>query len=107
MHHTMKYTMALSLLGLALWAHPALAVTATGFLGDDVIARGYNSLTQVWIPTIALGGLIGLVINCFAGFVRIGTKIVGFLFGVILLAGGLPLIASYSGGTLATSFILP
>ena len=107
MQHTMTRMVGMGLLVLVLWASQALAVTATGFLGDDVIARGYNSLTQVWIPTIALGGMIALVINCFGGFVRIGTKIVGFLFGIILLAGGLPLIASYSGGTLATSFILP
>jgi hypothetical protein len=107
MQHTLTRTGALGLLVLALWASQALAVTSTGFMGDDVIARGYNSMTQVWIPTIALGGIIGLVINCFAGFVRIGTKVVGFLFGIILLAGGLPMIASYSGGTLATSFILP
>jgi hypothetical protein len=97
----------LSLVVVLVWAHAAGAVTSTGFMADDVVSRAYNSLLQVWIPTIALGGLIGLVINFFAGFVRIGTKIAGFLFGIILLAGGLPLLASYSGGTIATSFILP
>ncbi len=103
----MQRAVWMSLCVLVVWVSGAHAVTPTGFMADDVVSRAYNSLLQVWIPTIALGGLIGLVINFFAGFIRIGTRIAGFLFGMILLAGGLPLLSQYAGGTLATSFILP
>jgi hypothetical protein len=51
--------------------------------------------------------LIGLVINMFVGFFQIGPKVVGFIFGAALLAGGLPVVASLVGGNLVTALILP
>jgi hypothetical protein len=87
----------------------ALAATATftRLPVDALAVQFFNSLTHVWIPIIALTALIGLVINMFVGFFQIGPKVVGFIFGAALLAGGLPVVSSMVGGNLVTALIVP
>jgi hypothetical protein len=94
---------------LALAQGTALAATATFTkLPVDALAVQFmSSLTNVWIPIITMIALIGLVINMFVGFFQIGPKVVGFIFGAALLAGGLPVVASLVGGNLVTALILP
>ena len=60
----------------------------------------------MWIPIIALIALIALVINMFFGFFQIGPRIVGFVFGCSILAGGLPLVSTLFGGNLVTGLLL-
>lgn len=103
----MRPRIALTLATLLL---PTLAQAATATFTslpvDGLAVSFFQSLTQVWIPIIALSALIGLVINMFVGFFQIGTKVVGFIFGISLLAGGLPLLSSLFGGGLVTALVL-
>lgn len=94
---------------LALSHSAVLAATAqmTSLPVDQLAVTFFNSLINVWIPIVALVALIGLVINMFFGFFQIGPRVVGFVFGCALLAGGLPLMSTLFGGNLVTSLILP
>jgi hypothetical protein len=94
--------------GLLLAASPAGAITPTGFMPgvENTVANAYNSVVGVWIPAISFAALFGLVLNCFFAWVRIAIKVVGLLFGIFGLGAGLPWLASISGGTIATSFVL-
>jgi hypothetical protein len=94
---------------LALSQSAALAATAqmTSLPVDQLAVTFFNSLINVWILIVALVALIGLVINMFFGFFQSGPRVVGFVFGCALLAGGLPLMATLFGGNLVTSLILP
>jgi hypothetical protein len=87
----------------------AWAITATGFMPgvENAMANAYNSATGVWIPALSFAALVGLCLNCFFGFVRIATRALGLLFGIFGLGAGLPWLAQISGGTIATSFLLP
>jgi hypothetical protein len=78
----------------------------TGLPVDDIAVKFFDSLVNVWIPIIAMVALIGLVVNMFVGFVQIGAKVVGFCFGIALLAGGLPVLSTIFGGKLATALVL-
>jgi hypothetical protein len=102
-------TAVLTAATLALMQGVALAATAqlTQLPVDALAVKFFNSLTNVWIPIIALIAMIGLVINRFFGFFQIGPKVVGFVFGCSLLAGGLPLLSSMFGNKLMTALILP
>jgi hypothetical protein len=106
--HTQS-TAVLTAATLVLTQGVAFAATAqlTQLPVDALAVKFFNSLTNVWIPIIALTALIGLVINMFLGFFQIGPKVVGFVFGCSLLAGGLPLLASMFGNKLVTALILP
>jgi hypothetical protein len=99
----------LAALSLTLMQGTAVAATATftRLPVDALAVQFFNSLTNVWIPIIALKALIGLVINMFVGFFQIGPKVVGFIFGAALLAGGLPVVSSMVGGNLVTALIMP
>jgi hypothetical protein len=90
-------------------ATPAFAIQSTGFMPgvESTITNAYNSVTGVWIPALSFAALIGLCLNCFFGFVRIATRALGLLFGIFGLGAGLPWLAQLSGGTIATSFLLP
>jgi hypothetical protein len=90
-------------------ATAALAATAkfTSLPVDDLAVKFFDSLVNVWIPIVGLTALIGLVINMFVGFMQIGARVVGFVFGVSLLAGGLPLLKTIFGNNLVTALILP
>src|SRR5262245_9623791 len=90
-------------------ATTALAAAAqfTALPVDALAVKFFNSLVNVWIPIVGLSALIGLVINMFVGFMQIGARVVGFVFGVSLLAGGLPLLKTIFGGQLVTALILP
>ena len=90
---------------LILWTAQALAVTATGFAGDEIVARAYNSFTQVWSPVIALTALLGLIGALYTGH-RIGSKVVGLIFIIVLLGGGLPYLSQWSGGSIAAGATL-
>jgi len=105
----MKKYAVLTALVVLCTAHAALAISPTGFMPgvESAVASAYNSATQVWVPAISYAALLGLVINLFFGFVRLATKVVGILFGVFLLGGSLPWLASATGGAIATSFVLP
>jgi|ERR1043166_5678008 hypothetical protein len=94
------------LVGILLSASTAYAVTATGFAGDDVAARAYNSFVNVWIPIIVLICLGGVVGALYTGH-RIAPKTAGFLFIIILLGGGLTYISAMSGGAIASGAELP
>jgi hypothetical protein len=60
----------------------------------------------VWIPAISFAALFALCLNCYFGFIRIASRVVGLLFGIFGLGAGLPWLAQISGGTIATSFTL-
>ncbi len=94
---------------LVLLPNVAMAATAqmTSLPVDQLAVTFFNSLINVWIPIVALVALIGLEINMFFGFFQIGPRLVGFVFGCALLAGGLPLMSTLFGGNLVTSLILP
>lgn len=96
----MKKVLGVTILLLALMASHAAAVTGTGFAGDDLVARAYSSFTQVWIPVIALAALLGVIGALYAGH-RVAAKVVGAVFIIVLLGGGLPYLASLSGGAIA------
>jgi hypothetical protein len=87
----------------------ALAATAqfTALPVDALAVKFFDSLVNVWIPIVGLTALIGLVLNMFIGFAQIGARVVGFVFGVSLLAGGLPLLKTIFGSNLVTALILP
>jgi hypothetical protein len=105
------YTRPVVMLALtcALWAAGAEAATSkfTSLPVDDLAVKFFDSLVNVWIPIVALVALIGLVINMFVGFVQIGAKVVGFVFGMSILAGGLPLLSTIFGGKLVVALIIP
>ena|ERR1043165_325534 len=82
------------------------SVTATGFAGDEIVARGYNSFVNVWVPVIALVCLGGVIGALYVGH-RIAPKTAALLFIIILLGGGLPLLSSLSGGAIASGTELP
>jgi hypothetical protein len=97
----MKRFLGLLVLSVARTTH---AVTPTGFLGDNFVASGYNSLVGVYIPVICLALIIGMVIALGAGWGRhLGSKVIGGIFAILLLGGGLSWASSISGGTIATS----
>jgi hypothetical protein len=96
----MKKVLGLTLLLVALAATRVLAVTATGFAGDDIAARAYNSFTQVWVPIIALIALGGVIGALYTGH-RVAAKVAGLVFIIVLLGGGLPYLSQWSGGTIA------
>jgi hypothetical protein len=102
---------ALLLFGLYSLCCPysSFAITATGFMPgvESAVANAFNSVVGVWIPALSFAALLGLCVNCFFGFVRIATKVIGLLFGIFGLGAGLPWLAQLSGGTIATSFTLP
>jgi hypothetical protein len=100
--------MMLALGALALTQGGALAATATftSLPVDGLAVQFFNSLVNVWIPVIALCALIFLVINMFGGFFQIGPRVVGFVFGCSLLAGGLPLLATLFGDGIVTALML-
>lgn len=108
MHIATRCSMAAVIL-LLLSHTTALAVTAkfTQLPVDALAVQFFDSLVNVWIPIIAMLALIGLVINMFVGFMQIGPRVVGFVFGVAFLAGGLPLLSTMFGGSLVTSLIVP
>jgi hypothetical protein len=107
MKHALILFAAYSLL-VAL-APPAFAITPSGFMPgvENTISNAYNSVVGVWVPALSFAALVGLCLNCFFGFIRIATKVVGLLFGVFGLGAGLPWLAQISGGTIATSLVLP
>jgi hypothetical protein len=90
-------------------APSAYALTATGFMPgvENTVVLAYNSIVGVWIPALSFGALFALCVNCYFGFVRIATKVLGLLFGIFGLGAGLPWLAQLSGGTIATTFTLP
>ena len=90
---------------LALSAAHACAVTATGFAGDDIAARAYNSFTQVWVPIIALIALGGVIGALYTGH-RVAARVAGLVFIIVLLGGGLPYLSQWSGGTIAAGATL-
>jgi hypothetical protein len=90
---------ALAIFSMVSIAH---AVTPTGFAGDDIVAAGYNSFTQVWIPVIALAALMGLLGALMIGY-KIPQKVIALIFIIVLLGGGLAYLSSWSGGTIAAS----
>jgi hypothetical protein len=102
----MKTIFSVILIVLLLSTSAAYAVTATGFAGDEIVARGYNSFVNVWIPVIVLVCLGGVVGALYTGH-RIAPKTAGFLFIIILLGGGLTYISSMSGGAIASGAELP
>lgn len=87
----------------------AWAIQTTGFMPgvENTVANAYNSVVGVWIPALSFAALVGLCLNCYFGFVRIAGKALGLLFGVFGLGAGLPWLAQLSGGTIATSLLLP
>jgi hypothetical protein len=89
-------------------APSAWAIQPSGFMPgvENTISQAYNSVIGVWVPALSFAALLGLCLNCYFGFVRIATKVVGLLFGVFGLGAGLPWLAQLSGGTIATSFTL-
>jgi hypothetical protein len=91
------------------FAPDAFAIQATGFMPgvETTISNAYNSVTGVWIPALSFAALLALCLNAFFGFVRIATRALGLLFGIFGLGAGLPWLATLSGGTIATSFMLP
>jgi hypothetical protein len=108
----MKTSMQIGTLTTALLmgsATTALAAAAqfTALPVDALAVKFFDSLVNVWIPIVGLTALIGLVINMFVGFMQIGARVVGFVFGVSLLAGGLPLLKTIFGNNLVTALILP
>ena len=96
---------AITLLTIVAVKNPACAVTATGFAGDDIAAAAYNSFTQVWLPIIALIVLGGAVTAIYTGH-RVIAKVAGLVFVIVLLGGGLPYRARWSGGTIAAGATL-
>jgi hypothetical protein len=86
----------------------AWAIQATGFMPgvENTVANAYNSAVGVWIPAISFAALFALCLNCYFGFIRIASRVVGLLFGIFGLGAGLPWLAQISGGTIATSFTL-
>jgi hypothetical protein len=105
--HTQR-TAVLTAATLAFTQGAALAATATftRLPVDALAVQFFNSLTNVWIPIIALIAMIALVINMFFGFFQIGPRVVGFVFGCSLLAGGLPLLSSIFGNKLLSALCL-
>jgi hypothetical protein len=97
----------LLVLGAVAMGSPVGAVTPTGFVGDDVAARAYNSFTQVWVPILALAALLGIIFALIGGYAHLTKKVVLSIIAIILLGGGLPLLQAYSGGTIAQSLLLP
>jgi hypothetical protein len=93
-------------LALASGDAQAAAAQFTALPVDALAVTFFKSLTNVWIPIIAMLALIGLTLNMFVGFMQIGARVVGFIFGVSLLAGGLPLLAKLFGNDLVTALIL-
>ncbi len=96
---------AIALMVIMAVTNQALAVTATGFAGDDIAAAAYNSFTQVWLPIIALIVLGGVVTAIYTGH-RIIAKVAGLVFVIVLLGGGLPYLSRWSGGTIAAGATL-
>ncbi len=83
----------------------AYAVTATGFAGDDIAAKAYNSFVSVWVPIIALISLGGVIGALYTGH-RVAAKVAGLVFIIVLLGGGLPYLSQWSGGTIAAGATL-
>jgi hypothetical protein len=102
-----KRTVFLALVVFCCVAGQAFAVTPTGFVGDDVVARAYNSFVGVWVPAIALAALLGIIFALIGGYAHLTKKVVLSIIAIVLLGGGLPLLQAYSGGTIAQSLILP
>lgn len=82
---------------LAHGAADAATATFTQLPVDAMAVTFFRSLSQVWVPIISMIALIGLVVNMFFGFLHIGPKLVGFIFGVALLALGLPGLSKLFG----------
>ncbi len=90
MHHTMTRTVGIGLLVLALWASQALAVTATGFMGDDVIARGYNSLTRSGFRPLPWVGSLGWLLTALRALCGLARRSSGFSLGSFCWPGACP-----------------
>ncbi len=103
-------------LGL-LWITLLLLVAASGadattekftdLPADKIAIKILDSVTNVWIPVLAVVAVIGLAVNMFAGFVQIGAKAAGVVIGLSLLAVGLPGLKAIFGGQFVTTLILP
>lgn len=94
---------------MLLAASGADATTAkfTDLPADAIMIKLMDSLTNVWIPVIAIVAVIGLVVNMFVGFAQIGGRAVGVIVGLSLLAVGLPGLKSIFGGQFVSTLILP
>lgn len=101
--------LGLSSLLIVASAQVALAATAqfTTLGVDELAVSFYQSLLQVWIPLIAAGAIILLVINICGGFYNVGPRVVGTVFGLAILGLGMPRIAQIFGTGIATGIILP
>ncbi len=85
----------------------ATTATFTSLPADSIAIKLMDSLTNVWIPVIAIVAVIGLVVNMFMGFAQIGGRAVGVIVGLSLLAVGLPGLKAIFGGQFVAALIVP
>ena len=79
----------------------------TDLPADAIAIKLLDSVTNVWIPVLAVVAVIGLAVNMFGGFVQVGAKAAGVVIGLSLLAVGLPGLKAIFGGQFVTTLILP